>query len=375
MTTAAHQSESVRPATGSPLLQVRDLRTWFPIRRGVLSRTVGHVKAVDGVSFDVHAGKSLGLVGESGCGKTTVGRTILRLIPATSGQVVYRGSDFFALPPRELRSMRRHLQIIFQDPVSSLNPRMTIGNIIGEPIEVHGIARGKERHERVAALLKRVGLDPSYASRYPHEFSGGQRQRIGIARALALDPDFIVCDEPVSALDVSIQSQILNLLQDLQQERGLAYLFIAHNLAVVEHFSDEVAVMYLGRIVEKASATELYANPKHPYTTALLSAVPETNPRPTRRRIVLKGEVPSPSNPPTGCPFHPRCQLTRQAAAQSFQRDTSLISLPVLGEADKTSIETGGESVRVYRMCVEQIPPLEQKQGEPGHIAACWLAT
>ncbi|MGA2496879.1 MAG: oligopeptide/dipeptide ABC transporter ATP-binding protein [Tepidisphaeraceae bacterium] len=357
------------------MLQVRDLCTWFPIRRGVLSRTVGHVKAVDGVSFDVHAGKTLGLVGESGCGKTTVGRTILRLIPATSGQVVYRGSDFFALPPRELRAMRRHLQIIFQDPVSSLNPRMTIGNIIGEPIEVHGIARGSQRDERVASLLKRVGLDPSYASRYPHEFSGGQRQRIGIARALSLDPDFIVCDEPVSALDVSIQSQILNLLQDLQQERGIAYLFIAHNLAVVEHFSDEIAVMYLGRIVEKAPAAELYSNPKHPYTMALLSAVPETNPRPARRRIVLSGEVPSPSNPPTGCPFHPRCQLTRQVAAQSPERDTSLVSLPVLREHDQISIDTGGQSARVYHKCVEQIPPLDARQGAAGHIAACWLTT
>ncbi len=375
MTTATQLSQPIPSASASPLLQVRDLCTWFPIRRGVLSRTVGHVKAVDGVSFDVYAGKTLGLVGESGCGKTTVGRTILRLIPATSGQVLYRGDDFVALPPRELRAMRQHLQIIFQDPVSSLNPRMTIGNIIGEPIEVHGLARGSERDERVASLLKRVGLDPSYASRYPHEFSGGQRQRIGIARALALNPDFIVCDEPVSALDVSIQSQVLNLLQDLQQERGLAYLFIAHNLAVVEHFSDEVAVMYLGRIVEKASAAELYANPKHPYTTALLSAVPETNPRPTRRRIVLRGEMPSPSNSPTGCPFHPRCHLTRQAAAQASERDTALVSLPVVADNDKVAIESGGETVRVYRRCVEQIPPLEQKQGKTGHIAACWLAT
>src|SRR5256885_8766410 len=300
---------------GAPLVQVHDLRTWFPIKRGILSRTVGHVKAVDGVSFDVHAGKTLGLVGESGCGKTTVGRSILRLIPKTAGTVSYRGEDFFAHHGEDLRRLRRHMQIIFQDPVSSLNPRMTIGNIIGEPIQVHGIARGRERDEMVASLLQRVGLDPSFAARYPHEFSGGQRQRIGIARALALSPDFIVCDEPVSALDVSIQSQILNLLDDLQRERKIAYLFIAHNLAVVEHFSDEVAVMYLGRIVEKASRDELYANPKHPYTMALLSAVPEPNPRPKRTRIVLKGEVPSPSNPPTGWPFHPRCPLTRQAAA------------------------------------------------------------
>ena len=367
MTASTSDSRVMQTASESPLLQIRNLCTWFPIRRGVLSRTVGHVKAVDGVSFDVHAGKTLGLVGESGCGKTTVGRTILRLIPATSGEVLYRGRDFLAVPPRGLRAMRRHLQIVFQDPASSLNPRMTIGGIIGEPIEVHGIACGGERDVCVASLLKRVGLDPSYASRYPHEFSGGQRQRVGIARALALDPDFIVCDEPVSALDVSIQSQILNLLQDLQQERGIAYLFIAHNLAVVEHFSDEVAVMYLGRIVEKAGAAELYANPKHPYTIALLSAVPETNPRPASRRIVLSGEVPSPSNPPTGCPFHPRCQLARQAAAESSARDTSVVSLPVVAES-------GGQMARVHRKCVEQVPPLEPKQGESGHIAACWLA-
>ncbi len=347
-------------ADGSPLVQVRELRTWFPIKRGLLSRTVGHVKAVDGVTFDVPAGKTLGLVGESGCGKTTVGRTILRLIPRTSGTVAYRGQDFFGYEGEELRKLRRHMQIIFQDPVSSLNPRMTIGNIIGEPIQVHGIARGREREEMVAYLLQRVGLDPSFSLRYPHEFSGGQRQRIGIARALALSPDFIVCDEPVSALDVSIQSQILNLLDDLQRERKIAYLFIAHNLAVVEHFSDEVAVMYLGRIVEKASSKELYSNPKHPYTLSLLSAVPEANPRPTKHRIVLKGEVPSPSNPPTGCHFHPRCPLTREAARACSATDT-------------VEITSGGQPVRILKKCVEEAPPLEQKQGEPGHLAACWV--
>lgn len=348
-------------ANSEKLVEVRDLRTHFPIRKGLLSRTVGYVKAVDGVSFDVPPGRTLGLVGESGCGKTTVGRTILRLIPATSGEVRYRGEDFFQYRGGDLRRLRRQMQIIFQDPVSSLNPRMTIGNIIGEPIVVHGIARGSEKDDLVASLLKRVGLDPIYAIRYPHEFSGGQRQRIGIARALALNPDFIVCDEPVSALDVSIQSQVLNLLQDLQQERNIAYLFIAHNLAVVEHFSDEVAVMYLGRIVEKASAKELYSNPKHPYTKALLSAVPETNPRPSRKRIVLMGEVPSPANPPSGCPFHPRCALTREAAKQA-------------GASDTVEITTGGEPVRVLRKCVEQCPSLDQKQGEPGHVAACWVA-
>jgi oligopeptide/dipeptide ABC transporter ATP-binding protein len=348
----------VPAADGQALLTVENLRTHFPIRRGIFSTTVGYVKAVDGVSFTVQPGKTLGLVGESGCGKTTVGRTILRLIPATAGNVFYKGQDFFQYHGEELRRLRRQMQIIFQDPVSSLNPRMTVGNIIGEPIQVHGIAKGKQKEELVGNLLARVGLDPSYARRYPHEFSGGQRQRIGIARALSLDPDFIVCDEPVSALDVSIQSQILNLLDDLQKERHIAYLFIAHNLAVVEHFSDEVAVMYLGRIVEKASSRELYSNPKHPYTSALLSAVPEPNPRPARQRIVLRGEVPSPSNPPTGCPFHPRCQLSRQLAAQAT-------------EAETVQITSGGETFRVMRRCVGEIPALEQKQGEPGHVAAC----
>jgi oligopeptide/dipeptide ABC transporter ATP-binding protein len=345
---------------GTPVVEVRDLKTHFPIKRGLLSRVVGHVKAVDGVSFTVQPGRTLGLVGESGCGKTTVGRTLLRLIPATAGGVFYKGRDFFSVHGDELRKLRRHMQIIFQDPVSSLNPRMTVGNIIGEPIQVHGIARGRDREEMVAQLLQRVGLDPSYALRYPHEFSGGQRQRIGIARALALSPDFIVCDEPVSALDVSIQSQILNLLADLQQERNIAYLFIAHNLAVVEHFSDDVAVMYLGRIVEKAGSKELYANPKHPYTQALLSAVPEPDPRPTRQRIVLQGEVPSPSNPPTGCPFHPRCPLTRLAAAEANASET-------------VAIKSGGLSLRVLSKCVHEVPPLEQKQGESGHVAACWV--
>jgi oligopeptide transport system ATP-binding protein len=258
----------VSETNGKPLLEVADLRVWFPIQRGILSRTVGHVKAVDGVNLTVWPGKTLGLVGESGCGKTTVGRAILRLIRpggvVMDGSVRFKGQDFFAYHGRELRRLRRHVQIIFQDPVGSLNPRLAVGNIIGEPLSVHGIARGAKRQEMVAALLERVGLDPDYARRYPHEFSGGQRQRIGIARALALSPDFIVCDEPVSALDVSIQSQILNLLQDLQKELNIAYLFIAHNLAVVEHISDEVAVMYLGRIVEKAPAAELYRNPRHP---------------------------------------------------------------------------------------------------------------
>jgi len=368
----------------TPLLQVRDLKTYFPIKRGVLSRTVGWIKAVDGVSFDIQAGKTLGLVGESGCGKTTVGRSILRLIPPTSGAIAYKGEDFLAYRGEKLRRLRSRMQIIFQDPIGSLNPRMRVGNIIGEPIEVHGIARGEEKRKRVASLLQRVGLDENDAGKYPHEFSGGQRQRIGIARAIALSPDFIVCDEPVSALDVSIQSQILNLLADLRAERNMAYLFIAHNLAVVEHFSDEVAVMYLGRIVEKADARELYANPKHPYTTALLSAVPEPDPRRKRDRIVLGGEVPSPADPPGGCPFHPRCQLTREAAAKGAADPSATvsvvqrglggtISLRVLDFGGVTEVDSGGETFRVLSKCAIQTPPLEAKNGKPGHVAACWV--
>ena len=353
-------SSSATAITDEPVVEVRNLRTHFPIHKGLFGGVVGHVKAVEDVSFAVRSGRTLGLVGESGCGKTTVGRTMLRLIPATSGEVRYKGTDFFALHGESLRRLRQKMQIIFQDPVSSLNPRMSVGSIIGEPMQVHGIARGRDRDDRVAQLLDRVGLDPSYAARYPHEFSGGQRQRIGIARALALNPDFIVCDEPVSALDVSIQSQILNLLADLQRERNIAYLFIAHNLAVVEHFSHDVAVMYLGRIVEKASRDELYRNPKHPYTRALLSAAPEANPRPTRRRIVLTGEVPSPSNPPTGCPFHPRCPLTREAAVQANAAETA-------------EITTGGLRLRVLRKCVNELPPLASKGGDADHVAACWL--
>jgi len=294
---------------GDTILQVRDLKTHFPVRQGVLSRVKTWVKAVDGVSFKVRRGKTLGLVGESGCGKTTVGRTILRLIPATGGNVLFDDIDVFKLGRKELRSLRRNMQIIFQDPIGSLNPRMNVGAIVGEALSVHGIARGKERERLVGELLEKCGLSPSHMSRYPHEFSGGQRQRIGIARALALNPQLIICDEPVSALDVSIQSQILNLLDDLQAQMGLSYLFIAHNLAVIKHFSDDVAVMYLGKIVEIASADAIYRNPKHPYTQALLSAIPEPDPKTSRSRIVLGGEVPSPMNPPTGCAFNPRCPL------------------------------------------------------------------
>lgn len=293
-TAEAPQSTSDSTAQGKPLLRVRNLQTHFPVKRGLLQKTIGHVKAVDGVSFDVYPGKTLGLVGESGCGKTTAGRTLLRLIPATEGQVEFDGINVFEANRQTMQALRREMQIIFQDPVGSLNPRMTVGKIVGEPMQVHGIASGSELSDRVADLLKRVGLTPEYAARYPHEFSGGQRQRIGIARALGLQPKFIVCDEPVSALDVSIQSQILNLLNDLKDEFGLSYLFIAHNLAVVEHFCDDIAVMYMGRIVEMASRDELYHHPLHPYTKALLSAVPEPIPVRKKKRIMLTGDVPSP---------------------------------------------------------------------------------
>lgn len=277
-----------------PLLQVRNLKTYFPVNRGLLKRHVGDVRAVDDVSFDVFEGESLGLVGESGCGKSTVGRSLLRLIPATSGRVHFNGEDVFTASRQRMRTLRREMQIIFQDPVGSLNPRMTVGRIVGEPMGVHRLHPRSEIPDRVRELLVKVGLQRDHADRYPHEFSGGQRQRIGIARALSLGPAFIVCDEPVSALDVSVQSQVLNLLNDLQDEFNLSYLFIAHNLAVVEHFCDRIAVMYLGRIVELADRDTLYRNPQHPYTRALLSAAPMPDPDAQRRRIVLQGDVPSP---------------------------------------------------------------------------------
>ena len=298
------------------LLEVQDLKKYFPVKKGILSRTIGEVRAVDGISFTLERGETLGVVGESGCGKTTVGRSILRLIEPTSGQVFSNGQDLLQLRGEELRKMRASFQIIFQDPFSSLDPRMSVGEIISEPLRNHLSGSRSEIKDRVAHLLNRVGLHPSQMGRYPHEFSGGQRQRIGIARALALNPLAIVCDEPVSALDVSIQAQVINLLVELQEEMNLSYLFIAHDLSVVEHISDRVAVMYLGRIVELASDQALYENPVHPYTQALLSAVPVPDPDIRKKRIILEGDVPSPIHPPTGCAFHPRCPAKRDRCSR-----------------------------------------------------------
>ncbi|HEY63845.1 MAG TPA: dipeptide ABC transporter ATP-binding protein [Caldilineae bacterium] len=335
------------------LLEVKDLKKHFPIQRGFFSRTVGYVKAVDGVSFYVREGETLGLVGESGCGKTTTGRCILRALDPTSGEIWFNDPELGRvnvpeLDKQQLKALRRNLQMIFQDPYSSLNPRMTLLQIVGEPLLVNNVAKGKELEDRVADLLRVVGLRPEYMSRYPHAFSGGQRQRIGIARALALHPKFIVCDEPVSALDVSVQAQILNLLQDLQEQFGLTYLFIAHDLSVIEHISDRVAVMYVGKLVESALTEELFINPRHPYTEALLSAVPKPDPRMRTEPIVLPGDVADPANPPSGCYFHPRCRYKVDLCEQeeptlreispdhfvSCHRADELRLLGVLGPAD-----------------------------------------
>ncbi len=338
MTAIENQTSNVQPSM-EPILNVENLNVWFPITGGILGRPRGWVKAVNGISFSVQPGEALGIVGESGCGKTTAGRAILRLLPRgsahISGHVYFEGQDLYALKSRELRAIRRHAQIIFQDPIGSLNPRMTVGAMITEPLLVHKIITRQKVRAHVAELLKRVGFDADAAYRYPHEFSGGQRQRIGIARALAVNPRLIVCDEPVSALDVSIQAQVLNLLADLRRELGLSYVFIAHNLAVVEHFSDRVAVMYLGKIVELGPAHSVVSHPSHPYTQALLSAVPLPIPDRTTGRTVLQGEVPNPANPPSGCPFHPRCPL---ATAK----------------------------------CRIEMPPIEIKRGDIAHTAACW---
>jgi len=321
---------------GETLLEVRDLRKYFPVKRGLLSRVVGQVKAVDGVSFAITRGETLGLVGESGSGKTTIGRCILRLIEPSSGSVAFDGTEILTLDRGDMRRMRKHMQIVFQDPYASLNPRMTVGTIVSEPLIIHGEVSSAERKERVADLLRKVGLDPSYIKRYPHEFSGGQRQRIGVARALATNPRFLVLDEPVSALDLSVQAQVVNLLQDLQDDLGLTYLFIAHNLSVVEHISTRVAVMYLGKIMELADRSALYEDPLHPYTKALLSAVPIPDPTVQKERIFLQGDIPSPLNPPSGCVFHTRCPIAQ------------------------------------FPICSTDIPPLVEHK--PGQFAACHFA-
>ncbi|MGI9308148.1 MAG: ABC transporter ATP-binding protein [Gammaproteobacteria bacterium] len=325
----------VLPTAGAPLLQVKDLKQYFPLREGLLRRVKNHVRAVDGVSFQLHAGSTLGLVGESGCGKSTLGRSILHLQNPTAGQVLLNGEDIAHLSPAEMKIRRRDMQIIFQDPFASLSPRRTVAQTIREPLDVHNIGTSAERSQRVEELLAVVGMRPMVMNRYPHEFSGGQRQRIGIARALALNPKFIVADEPVSALDVSVQSQVLNLIASLQREMGIAFLFISHDMAVIQHVSDNIAVMYLGRLVELAPANELYKNPLHPYTEALLSAVPKPDPTRKSKRITLEGDVPSPSAPPPGCPFHTRCP-------------------------------------KVQAVCMEKVPTLEPKAGDE-HLVSCHL--
>ncbi len=331
---ATHQKTTTKAKRDELLLEIKDLKKYFPIRGGVFSRVVANVKAVEDMNFTINRGEVVGLVGESGSGKTTAGRAILRLIEPTAGEILFDGVDVAKLSKSKLREYRRKMQIIFQDPFASLNPRMSVGDIIGEALTIHNLARGKAKEARVADLLERVGMSPGHMRRYPHEFSGGQRQRIGIARALAVDPDFIVADEPVSALDVSIQAQVVNLLQDLKDELGLTMLFIAHDLGVVEYISDKVIVMYLGRIMEIAPAKELYRNPVPPYTEALLSAVPIPDPTVKRDRVILQGDIPSPINPPSGCVFRTRCPIATED-------------------------------------CAHVVPQLEQVGDDPQHFKAC----
>jgi oligopeptide transport system ATP-binding protein len=306
--------------TSEPLVSVSDLKVWFPVSSGVLQRTVGHVHAVDGVDLEIKAGETLGLVGESGCGKSTLGRAVIRLLNPTGGTVRFKGEDITHIRGEHLRALRRDMAMIFQDPYASLDPRQTVGDIVGEPIDVHGLAKGKERQDRIREMLRVVGMNPRFADRYPHEFSGGQRQRIGIARALAVEPTFIVCDEPISALDVSIQAQIINLLENLQSRFNLTYLFIAHDLSVVKHISNRIAVMYLGKVMEIAPAGQLYRRPRHPYTGSLLSAIPIPDPEIElkRERFILQGDVPSPVNPPSGCRFRTRCPRAREHCAEEI---------------------------------------------------------
>ena len=337
MSEAATANTDRNGSSGENLLETRNLKMHFPIKAGVLQRTVGHVKAVDGVDLQIRKGETLGLVGESGCGKSTLARLILRLLEPTDGEVLFEGEDILRYDRKRMLGVRRNMQIIFQDPYASLNPRMSVGNIVAEPLKTHNVSEGAERKKRVQELLEVVGLSPEHYNRYPHEFSGGQRQRIGVARAIALNPRLIICDEPVSALDVSIQAQVVNLLEDLQKEFDLTYVFIAHDLSVVKHISDRVAVMYLGKIVEVADRKDLYGRPRHPYTASLLSAIPVPDPRTERerQRVVLTGDVPSPANPPSGCPFHTRCP-------------------------------------RAQDYCVENTPPLEPQESED-HRAACFF--
>ena len=357
MTTAAPATLAVPAAKADarkPLLEVRNLKTYFPVKRGLLKTQVGNVKAVDDVSFTVGHGETLGLVGESGCGKSTVGRSILRLIPATAGHVLFDGEDVLAAGSSRMKQLRRQMQIIFQDPGGSLNPRMTVGRIVGEPLKVHKICAGQELEDRVQDLLKKVGLQPEHMHRYPHEFSGGQKQRIGIARALALEPKFIVCDEPVSALDVSVQSQVLNLMQDLKDEFNLSYLFIAHNLAVVEHFCDRIAVMYLGKIVEVADRDTLYRNPLHPYTKALLSAAPTPDPNRQKKRIMLLGDVPSPIS-----------YFKDEAEGRTHSIETTAEERAEMNAEKMAGVEF------ITRSSLLDRPPLREVPGEPGH----WVST